>query len=190
MDAYVDPRALVEDGAQLGRDCAIWAFTQIRRGVKIGAGTTIGSHAYIDTDVVIGSNCKIQSGALVFHGTEIADGVFVGPGAIVTNDNNPRAITPEGTLKDDADWCVEGVTIGHGASIGAGAILVAGIDIGEYALVAAGAVVTKDVAPHELVAGIPARGAGWVCLCGHRLQVVQGLGVCPSCRRTHQISSQ
>ena len=88
----------------------------------------------------------------------------------------------------ECDWSSD-VCSSDLASIGAGAILVAGIAIGEYALVAAGAVVTNDVAPHELVAGIPARNAGWVCLCGHRLQVVQGLGVCLSCRRSHQISS-
>ena len=190
MSYYIDLHAIVEDGTDIGSDCAIWAFTQIRRGASIGQGTTIGSHCYIDADVVVGANCKIQSGALIFHGTVMADGVFVGPGAIITNDKNPRAITPEGGRKGDADWSVEGAAIGRGASIGAGAVLVAGITIGEFALVAAGAVVTKDVAPHQLVAGIPARGAGWVCLCGQRLQVAQGLGVCPSCRRTHQISSQ
>lgn len=190
MGHYVDPHAIVEDGAQIGTDCAIWAFTQVRRGASIGARTTIGSHSYVDTDVVIGQNCKIQSGALIFHGTRMADGVFIGPGAIVTNDRNPRAINPEGERKGDEDWSVDGVEVSRGASIGAGAVLVAGVTIGEFALVAAGAVVTKDVAPQQVVAGIPARPLGWVCLCGQRLQVSQGLGVCPSCRRTLKISSQ
>lgn len=185
---YVNPHAIVEDGVSLGDGTSIWAFTQVRTGAKIGDGTSIGSHGYVDTDVVIGENCKIQSGVMIFHGSVLGDGVFVGPGVIVTNDKKPRAINADGTRKGTEDWVVDGVTIRDGASIGAGAVLVAGVTVGAFALVAAGAVVAKDVPDHGLVAGVPARAMGWVCYCGNRLSVDQGVGVCPSCQQTIQLS--
>ena len=186
----IAPTALVADGAELSPGTVVWEFTQVREGVLIGPNTSVGSHAYIDAGVVIGANCKIQTGALLFRGSHLADGVFVGPGAIVTNDRTPRAIQPDGTRKGTADWEVDETRIGRGASIGAGATLVAGVDVGEFALVAAGAVVTRDVPPNGLVAGVPARVVGWVCCCGTRLTEAGSQGDCPKCQRTHPITSR
>ena len=158
--------------------------------MSIGANTTVGSHSYIDFEVIIGSNCKIQSGVLLFHGCEVGDGVFIGPGVVVTNDLVPRAINPDGSLKGPRDWEVGKTTISRGASIGARATLVAGVAVGEFALVGAGAVVTRDVPDHALVTGVPARVRGWVCCCGTRLTPHGSEGVCRSCGRKHPIESQ
>jgi len=185
----VAPSAVVSGGAHLSRGTMIWEFTQIREGAFIGPNTSVGSHSYIDADVSVGANCKIQSGALIFKGARLADGVFVGPGAVITNDRVPRAIQPDGTQKRASDWSVTETRVGYGASIGAGATLVAGVDVGDFSLVAAGAVVTRDVPHHGMVAGVPARGAGWVCCCGARLEVTGPQGECPSCQRTHSVES-
>ncbi len=186
----VAPSAVVSPHATIGEDVVVWEFTQVREGAEIGRRTSIGSHTYVDRDVVIGAHCKIQSGALLFKGTVVEDGVFIGPGAVVTNDRVPRAINPDGTLKSGDDWSISETRIGRGASLGARSTLIAGVEVGAFALVAAGAVVTRDVPPHALVAGVPARVVGWVCCCGTRLEVHDERGVCPSCSRTHTISSR
>ncbi len=116
--------------------------------------------------VVIGDRVKIQNGALVYHGVTVGDGVFIGPGAILTNDRNPRAVTSAGELARADDWTVTPIHLADGASIGAGAVIVAGCDVGTFAMVGAGSVVTHPVPAHALVAGNPARRIGWVCACG------------------------
>ncbi len=183
-DVYVDDQALVSPNARLGTNVAVWAFTQVREGASIGSGTTIGSHSYIDVGVEIGSDCKIQSGVLLFKGAVLSEGVFVGPGAVVTNDMYPRAINPDGSRKGEDDWAVLSTRIGRGASLGARSLLIAGIEVGDFALVAAGAVVTGDVPAHALVVGVPAKQRGWVCWCGHP---VGSTGRCPSCQRQLEI---
>lgn len=158
--AHIDSRALVSDDASIGRDVCVWAFTQVREGATVGDRTSIGSHTYIDADVVIGSDCKIQSGCLIFKGTTIEEGVFVGPGVVVTNDPYPSAVNPDSSKKSNDDWTVVPTVLRRGSSIGAGAVLVAGVEIGEFAFVAAGAVVTRDVPARTMVKGVPARPAG------------------------------
>lgn len=184
---YVDDRALVSPKADLGEGVAIWAFTQVREGASIGARTSVGSHSYIDADVSIGADCKIQSGALVFKGAIVDDGVFIGPGAVITNDMYPRATNPDGGRKTDSDWEVIVTRVGRGASLGARCLLIAGIEVGEFALIAAGAVATKDVPPHALVAGVPAEQKGWVCACGHPVTIDGTTGRCDSCHRQLEI---
>lgn len=184
---YVDDRALVSAEADLGEDVAIWAFTQVREGALIGARTSVGSHSYIDADVRIGADCKIQSGALLFKGAVIEDGVFIGPGAVITNDMYPRAVNPDGDKKSNADWEVIETTVRRGASLGARSLLIAGIEVGEFALIAAGAVATKDVPPHALVAGVPAEQKGWVCVCGNPVTIDGTTGRCGSCHRQLEI---
>ena len=159
---YIDDHALVENDVILGDGVSVWAFTQIRSGAHIGDDTTVGSHTYIDKGVTIGERCKIQTGVRIFHGVTVLDGVFIGPGALLTNDRRPRAMAPEGDLKKPEDWAVTPTTIGNGASLGAGAIIVAGCDVGDYAFVGAGAVVTRSVPGYAVVVGSPARRIGWV----------------------------
>ena len=138
-------------------------------GARIGAECVIGRDAFIDEGVEIGDRVKIQNAALVYHGVTVEDGVFIGPNAILTNDRFPRSITATGELARADDWVVSPIRLRTGASIGAGAVVVAGRDVGRFATVGAGAVVTRSVPDHALVAGNPARRIGWVCACGRRL---------------------
>jgi acetyltransferase-like isoleucine patch superfamily enzyme len=178
--AGIDPAARVhasadlEEGVSVGPRTAIWQRAQIRSGARIGADCIVARDVFIDGGVAIGDRTKIQNGALIYHGVDVADGVFIGPGAILTNDRYPRAITAEGELARADDWELSPVQIAHGASIGAGAIVVAGSDVGQFATVGAGAVVTRTVPGHALVAGNPARRIGWVCACGARLMDGRG----------------
>lgn len=172
--ANVDPRATVDETV------TIWAGTQVREFATIGAGTSIGTYAYVGPGAIIGSDCKIQNGAMIYEPAVVGDGVFIGPRVVFTNDRHPRAVTPEGNPKSADDWTPVGVVVEFGAAIGAGAVCVAPITIGSWATVAAGAVVTKDVAAHALVAGIPARRIGWVGRTGEPLAREGGHWVCPA----------
>lgn len=127
----------------------------------------------------MGIDCKIQNSAMLYEPARLADGVFIGPGVILTNDRHPRSVTPEGAQKTAADWIAVGVSIEYGASIGAGAICVAPITIGEWATIAAGAVVTADVAAHAIMAGVPAKRIGWVGRLGVPLHKDGPLWRCP-----------
>jgi UDP-2-acetamido-3-amino-2,3-dideoxy-glucuronate N-acetyltransferase len=149
---------VVEDGAQIGEDTRIWHFAHVRDGSSIGARCTIGKDVFVDAGAVIGDDCKVQNGVSVYSGVTLCDRVFVGPAAVFTNDLRPRA--------KSTDWQLVATLVRAGASIGANATIVCGNTIGEAAMVAAGAVVTRDVEDHELVMGNPARHAGWVCDCG------------------------
>lgn len=164
----VHPTATVDDGAVVGEDCRIWHHAHIRSGATLGRECIVGKNVYIGAGVTLGDRCKVQNNALVYEGAALADGVFIGPGAIIANDRRPRAILPGGSIKSDKDWDLARATIGVGAAVGAGAIIVPPVTVGAWSMVAAGAVVTKDVQPHALVAGNPARQIGWVCMCGHR----------------------
>jgi UDP-2-acetamido-3-amino-2,3-dideoxy-glucuronate N-acetyltransferase len=172
--ARVHPTADLEPDVSVGDGTSIWHRAQVRRGARIGAECIIGRDAFIDEGVVIGNRVKIQNAALVYHGVTVEDGVFIGPNAILTNDRFPRAITATGELARADDWQVSPINLRTGASIGAGAVVVAGRDVGRFATVGAGAVVTRDVPDHALVAGNPARLLGWVCACGMRLRDTLG----------------
>lgn len=180
----------------VGVGTTIWQRAQVRHGAKLGEDCVVGRDAFVDEGVLIGDRVKIQNGALIYHGVTVGDGVFIGPGAILTNDRYPRAITPDGDLASSDDWTVTRTHIATGSSIGAGAVIVAGSDVGEFATVAAGAVVTRPVAPHALVAGNPARQIGWVCRCGHRVTSIatdiEGVGrelACRNCQRIYAIEA-
>ncbi len=153
----------------VGARTGIWHRAQVRTGARIGAECVIGRDAFIDEGVSLGDRVKVQNLALVYHGVTVEDGVFIGPNAILTNDRYPRAITATGELARADDWVVSEITLRHGCSIGAGAVVVAGADVGRFATVGAGSVVTRNVPDHALVAGSPARRIGWVCACGRRL---------------------
>lgn len=172
--ARVHPSADIEADVAIGAGSSVWHRAQVRNRATIGAGCIVGRDAFIDEDVVIGDRVKIQNAALVYHGVTVEDGVFIGPNAILTNDRFPRAITATGELARAADWVVSPITLRYGCSIGAGAVVVAGVDVGRFATVGAGAVVTRTVPDHALVAGNPARRIGWVCACGDRLKDEHG----------------
>jgi UDP-2-acetamido-3-amino-2,3-dideoxy-glucuronate N-acetyltransferase len=166
---YIHPTAEVSPEAYVGADTRIWRHAHIREHAHIGETCNIGKGVYIDVHVHIGSLVKIQNNASIFEGVTLEDGVFVGPHVCFTNDLAPRAITPAGKLKSADDWEITPTLVKYGASIGAGAVIVCGITIGEFALVGAGSVVTRDVTPHALVFGNPARQHGYVCRCARRL---------------------
>ncbi len=166
----IHPTADISPQATIGPATRIWNYTQVREGAVIGAECVIGRDVYIDADVQIGSRVKIQNSVLLYRGVTIADGVFIGPRVCFTNDRYPRAITPDGALKGVDDWEQGEITVGYGASLGAGAIVVTGVTIGAFAMVAAGAVVTHDVPAYGLVMGVPARLVGYVCACGKPAQ--------------------
>ena len=160
----IDKRAVVEDGSDIGGGTSIWHFSHIRSGSKIGENCVIGKGVYVDMGVEIGDRCKIQNGVSVYNGVTIGDGVFVGPHAVFTNDLRPRAqIWGEERL--------EKTRVGDGASIGANATIRCGITIGQWCMIAAGTVVTKDVPPHALVVGVPGKIVDWVTQSGERLNI-------------------
>ena len=173
------PSADVDARATIGSGTTVWHLAQVREHAVIGADCVIGRGAYIGTGVVVGDRCKIQNLALVYEPTTLEDGVFIGPGAVLTNDLHPRAITEDGALKTVSDWKAVGVTVRRGASIGARAVCIAPVTIGEWAMVAAGAVVSRDVPAHALVAGVPARQVGWVGPAGHKLIRRDDQLICP-----------
>ncbi|MEU8650133.1 acyltransferase [Streptomyces sp. NPDC048737] len=169
MNYRVQPSAQVDDTAEIGAGSSVWDLAQVREGARLGEGCVIGRGAYVGTGVRMGDNCKLQNYALVYEPAELGDGVFIGPAVVLTNDHNPRSVDPEGKQKRGGDWEAVGVKIADGASIGARSVCVAPISIGRWSMVAAGAVVTKDVPDFALVVGVPARQVGWVGRAGVRL---------------------
>ncbi|MBI1184848.1 N-acetyltransferase [bacterium] len=166
---YVHPSAIVEENATVGEGTYLWHHVMVRRGAKIGSQCILGYGVHIDTDVIIGNRVKIQNYVSVFHGVTVEDGVFIGPHAVFTNDKLPRAINANGTPKSASNWVVSETLVGYGASIGANATIVCGITIGKWAMIGAGAVVTKDVPDYGLVVGNPARLIGYVTSEGVRV---------------------
>ncbi len=166
----IQATADVDDSAVLGARTRVWHLAQVRENARLGADCNIGRGAYIGPGVVLGDACKVQNYALVYEPAVVGDGVFIGPAAVFTNDEFPRAANPDGTPKSADDWHAVAVVVERGASIGARAVCIAPLRIGEWALVAAGAVVTKDVPAHALVAGVPARRIGWVGRTGRPLE--------------------
>lgn len=188
MAIKIAQNASVSDAAILSENTSIWDFAQVRENAIVGKNSIIGSYAYIDANVQIGNDCKVQNRALIYDPAVIHDGVFIGPGAILTNDKNPRSITGSGEGKSAKDWDKVGVEVLRGASIGSGAICVAPVRIGRWALVGAGAVVTKDVKDYALVMGNPARQVGWVGRAGKQLETLDGQHFkCPILGNEYQV---
>ena len=158
----------------------VWPGTTVRENAIISKGTSIGRDCYIGPGVIIGENCRIQNQALIYEPCIMEDGVFIGPRVVITNDVNPRAVLPSGRPKGVGDWLPQAARIESGASLGAGVITVGAITIGRWALIASGSVVTTDVPPHALFAGVPARQIGWVSESGFQLKAEKQGGLfCP-----------
>ncbi|HCP47393.1 MAG TPA: N-acetyltransferase [Deltaproteobacteria bacterium] len=161
-DPFIHASSYVDDGASIGVGTRIWFFCHVQTGATIGRDCILGQNVNIDRGVVVGDRVKIQNNVSVYNGVVIEDDVFLGPSCVFTNVINPRAFVERKTEFRPTRVC-------RGATVGANATVVCGHDVGEYAMVGAGAVVTRSVAPHALVLGMPARRVGWVCRCGDRL---------------------
>jgi len=168
--SYIHPTADVSPEAQIGPGTRIWHQAQVREGAVIGADCILAKGVYVDWDVRVGDRVKVQNYASIYRGATIEDGVFIGPYACLTNDRFPRAVTPQGDLKGEEDWHAGEVLVREGASLGAGAVVLPGVEIGRWALVGAGAVVTQSVPDHGLVVGNPARLVGILCRCGRPVE--------------------
>lgn len=170
----------IAESAQIGDCVSIWHYAQIREHCVVGENVNIGRGVYVGDGVGIGANSKIQNYALIYEPALLEAGVFIGPGVILTNDEYPRSVNPDGSQKGNRDWVPVGVTIREGASIGAGSICIAPLEIGAWALVAAGSTVTKNVPAFALVAGVPAKRISWVGKAGlPLLDNGQGNFTCP-----------
>lgn len=177
--ANIHDTAIVGDGAKIGAETAIWHWSHVRGGATIGAGCTLGQNVYVAPTVVVGQGSKIQNNVSLFDGVVLEADVFCGPSAVFTNVTTPRAHV------DRSDE-FETTLVRQGATIGANATILCGLTIGRYALVGAGAVVTKEVRDFEVVVGNPARHLGWACRCGERLQTPAPIAVCERCGESYE----
>lgn len=167
--ALVQATADVDPSAEIGPGTTVWHLAQVRENARLGGECVVGRGAYVGPGVIIGNKVKLQNYALVYEPARLDDGVFIGPAAVLTNDTFPRSVGVSGNLKRPADWLAQGVRVREGASVGARAVVLAGCQVGRWAMIGAGAVVTRDVPDFALVVGSPARRIGWVGRAGVRL---------------------
>ena len=178
---FVHESSYVDEGCEIGEGTKIWHFSHIMQGCKIGKRCNIGQNVVVSPDVVLGDGCKVQNNVSIYTGVICEDGVFLGPSCVFTNVINPRAF-----IERKSEY--RRTVIKKGASIGANATIVCGHDVGRYAFVGAGAVVTKDVPDYALVYGCPAEVRGWVCRCGEQIRFSGGMAVCAACGKTYQMN--
>jgi len=176
MSYFVHESSYVDEGVTIGNDTKIWHFSHIQRGSQIGEKCSLGQNVNVSNNVKIGNEVKIQNNVSIYEGVELEDYVFCGPSMVFTNDLTPRSKYPKGS------GGYKKTIIKFGATIGANATIVCGNTVGKWAMIASGAVVTKDVPDYALMAGIPAKQSGWVCECGMRLK--EGLK-CKDCGREY-----
>ncbi len=177
-DPAIEPSAIVEDGATIGTGSRVWHHAHVRSGAKIGEACVLGKNVFVDTGVFIGDGVKIQNNVSVFNGVRIESEAFIGPSVVFTNDLLPRSA---------GGWSTVPTLVDHGASIGANATVVCGNRLGRWSVVAAGAVVTSSVAPHQVVAGNPARHHGWACRCGEIVSRAEPYPAGMACPHCHEV---
>lgn len=180
-DAFVHESAYVDEGARVEAGTKVWHFSHVMGGAEVGPGCTLGQNVFVGKGVTIGEGVKIQNNVSVYEGVVLEDYVFCGPSMVFTNVKTPRSAFPRDTSADYLNTRVR-----HGASIGANATVVCGVTIGEWAFVAAGAVVTKDVPDHALIGGVPGRIIGWACECGIPLSFEGDEATCGDCGRVYR----
>lgn len=182
-DFFAHETAIIDEGCQIGKGTKIWHFSHIMPNCVLGERCNIGQNVVVSPEVVLGNNVKVQNNVSIYTGVICEDDVFLGPSMVFTNVMNPRS----GVNRRDQ---YSKTTVKKGASIGANATIVCGNDIGEYAFIGAGSVVTKTVLPYALVVGNPARQIGWMSEFGHRLEFDQnGIAICPESNETYQLIS-
>lgn len=179
-EAFVHETAVVDDGARLGEETRVWHFTHVSRGSLIGARCILGQNVFIGPGVEIGDGVKIQNNVSVYAGVEIADDVFLGPSCVFTN-----VLTPRAHVERKEEFAR--TPVGRGVTVGANATIVCGHALGEYALIGAGSVVTKDVPAHAVMVGNPARRIAWACRCG---EVLADDGVCARCGDRYELAAE
>ncbi len=177
MNYFVHESSYIDENVQIGDNTKIWHFCHIQSGARIGRNCTLGQNVNVSNHVKIGDNCKIQNNVSLYEGVELEDGVFCGPSMVFTNDLTPRAEYPKGSAG------YKPTLVRRGATIGANATIVCSHELGEYCMIAAGAVVTTDVKPYALMAGVPARQTGWVCRCGN---ILDNRLHCDKCGREYE----
>lgn len=183
MDFFAHETAIIDEGCQIGRGTKIWHFSHIMQNCKIGEGCNIGQNVVVSPDVVLGKNVKIQNNVSVYTGVTCDDDVFLGPSMVFTNVINPRS-----AINRKSQYAK--THVGKGATIGANATVVCGHDIGAYAFIGAGAVVTKTVPAYALVVGNPSRQIGWMSEYGHRLVFNEdGVATCPESGDKYQLKN-
>jgi len=181
---FVHESSYVDEGAQIGKGTSIWHFCHIFKNAQIGADCKIGQNVVVHSTAVVGNNVKIQNNVSLYDGVILEDDVFCGPSCVFTNIFNPRAAFPRNTPEFYRKTLVK-----RGASIGANVTIVCGVTVGCHAFIGAGSVVTRDVGDFELVYGNPARGHGWVCECGEKIDFTNETTECPACHRRYQKSN-
>ena len=180
IDYFVHETAVIDDGCIIGKNTKIWHFSHIMTGCEIGEGCNIGQNVVVSKDVILGTNVKVQNNVSIYSGVICENDVFLGPSMVFTNIINPRsAIIRRGLY--------EKTIVSKGASIGANATIICGNNIGKYALIGAGSVVTKDVKPYALLVGNPARQIGWVSEYGHRLNFENNKAQCKESNQWYEL---
>jgi len=180
---FSDPTAIIDESCSIGEGTKIWCFSHVMKGAKIGENCNIGQNVFIGSKAELGNNVKVQNNVSLYDRVKLEDYVFCGPSAVFTNVINPRShIERKDEFKE--------TLVKKGATIGANATIVCGHQIGEYAFIGAGAVVTKDVPAYALVYGNPARVKGWVCSCGVKLEPGAKDTVCKACGKAYLVSAQ
>jgi UDP-2-acetamido-3-amino-2,3-dideoxy-glucuronate N-acetyltransferase len=180
MSFFAHDSAVIDEGATVGAGTKIWHFSHVSAGAVIGKACSLGQNVFVANHVRIGDGVKIQNNVSVYEGVILEDYVFCGPSMVFTNVRTPRSAFPRNASSDYAPTLVR-----YGASIGANATVVCGVEIGEWAFIAAGAVVTRNVPAHAMMAGVPARRMGWACHCGEHLRMKDGRAECAQCGRSY-----